>query len=238
LKIRKFIKTTNWNPVFDDRPTSDVPRIKFSYTFSKDQICGGKRILDIGCGIGSFTHLIDGKACIGIDLDIQALKIAKKYCTKSEFIVCSTLNLPFRDEIFDVVCMWEVFEELPPKYEIQAITEARNALVPNATFLLSSPNDHIICKLMDPAFIFRGVRHYNARRFLKLISKMGFNIDKYTIRGGSSTVIAIFLFYFYKHILHSKTGMVKSFFDKKSENEMYSRDNGIVYTFIAAKRND
>ena len=237
MKIGKFNKTTtNWNPIFDDRPTSNVPRIKFSYTFSKDHIVKGNHVLDIGCGTGSYTNLIDSKHCIGIDLDIQALKIAKRYCMSSEFVVCSALNLPFRNQTFDVICMWGVFEEIPPRAEVQAIIEVRSMLVPNATFLLSAYNDHIISKLMDPAFIFRGVRHYNARKFLKLICELGFNIDKYTIRGRFYTLVSIFLFYFYKHILHKKDGKLKTFFDRKSENEIFFNDKGVVYLFVAARK--
>ena len=32
---REFLKS-KWDPVFDSKPTSDIPRMKFSKTFSKE----------------------------------------------------------------------------------------------------------------------------------------------------------------------------------------------------------
>lgn len=55
--------------------------------------------------------------CVGLDLDINGLIVAKKHCRKSEFITCSATNLPFRDGVFEYACMWGVFEELPAGLE-------------------------------------------------------------------------------------------------------------------------
>jgi SAM-dependent methyltransferase len=103
--IEEFPKI-KWDPVVDDRPNTLSPRIKFSLKFTKENITNPSgNILDLGCGTGSYTYLVDRDGCIGIDLDINALKIAKKYCKKSEFIVSSASNIPIRDEIFDVIFM-------------------------------------------------------------------------------------------------------------------------------------
>jgi ubiquinone/menaquinone biosynthesis C-methylase UbiE len=233
--VRKPARTT-WNLLLDDRPTSNVPRIKFSFMFS-DQ-CGintASRILDIGCGTGSYTQLVDREGCIGIDLDINGLIVAKKHCSKSDFILCSATNLPFRDNVFDYACMWGVFEELPSGLETHAMREIRRILVGNGTYLLSMYTDHILSKLFDPAFLF-GVRHYNVKRFMGLLSDMGFSVTRYTIRGQLHTLVAIFLVYFYKHILRKKEDRVKRFFEQKSMQEIERKENGIVYTFIAASK--
>lgn len=234
--VRKPVRT-KWNILLDDRPTSNVPRIKFSHMFS-DQ-CGidtANRILDVGCGTGSYTQLVDREGCIGIDLDINGVKVAKKHCRKSDFIVCSATTLPFRDNVFDYACMWGVFEELPLGSETHAMNEIKRILVGNGTYLLSVYTDHILSKLFDPAYLFGGVRHYNAERFMRLLSDMGFNITKYTIRGQLNTLVAIFLVYFYKHILRKKEDRVKRFFERKSLQEIERKEKGIVYTFIAASK--
>ena len=93
-------RMTNWHSKVDDRPDTQSPRIRYSQNFGKKYFKGAKRILDIGCGIGSYTCLIDGNDCLGIDVDINALKTAKRYCLNSEFILASVLHLPFRQEIF------------------------------------------------------------------------------------------------------------------------------------------
>jgi len=60
---------TKWNPNFDDKPTTDIPRIRFSQKYNTKCLAKGNFILEIGCGIGSYTHLIDRTGCIGLDLD-------------------------------------------------------------------------------------------------------------------------------------------------------------------------
>ena len=49
---------------------------------------------------------------IGTDISFNRLRIAK-YFTKSNFISCSALNLPFKSNIFDVVIGFGVFHHLP-----------------------------------------------------------------------------------------------------------------------------
>lgn len=228
---------TTWNTLLDDKPTSNTPRIKFSYAFSEGySVKGANHILEIGCGTGSFTQLIDREGCVGVDIGMNGLKVAKTYCRKSEFIACSATNLPFRDNVFDYTCMWGVFEELPLGLERLAIMEVRRILLKNGIYLLSVYSDHILSKLFDPAFIFGGVRHYNASRFMKLLSDMGFRIIKFTIRGQLYTLMAIFSFYFYKHLLHMKESKLRSFLEAKSMEEIYHKQAGVVYTFIAASK--
>jgi len=224
---------TNWNPNFDNRPTSDVPRIRFSERFSSSYLEKRKRILEIGCGTGSYTRLIDRDGCLGLDIDINVIKIAKKYCKNSEFIVASALNLPFKREVFDLICIWGVFEEIPAGTEKQIVLEVQRTLMRNAVFLLSAYNDHFVSKILDPAHIFRGVRHYNLQRFLNLFGEGGLIVSEFSVRGGLNTLIANFLFYFYKHILKRKEGSLKSFFDIRSADELNSDEDGIVYIFMA-----
>ena len=238
LEMRKKPAVTNWNAIFDDQPTSDVPRIRFSGKFSAKYLEKRNFILEIGCGTGSYTGLIDRRGSFGLDLDLNAIKIAKKYCTSSEFVVASAFNLPFKKEIFDLICIWGVFEEVPVGTEKQIMAEVQRTLMPDAVFLLSAYNDHIISKILDPAFIFRGIRHYNLKRFVNLISECGFVVNEYTVRGGLNTLISNFLFYFYKHILKKKEANIKNFFDKKSANEINSSKCGIVYIYIAAYKKE
>jgi ubiquinone/menaquinone biosynthesis C-methylase UbiE len=232
--MRKDPAVTNWSPAFDGKPTSEVPRIRFSEKFSAKYLGKKNLILEIGCGTGSYTRLIDRTGCFGLDLDMNAIRIAKKYCTHSEFIVASALNLPFKEEVFDLICIWGVFEEIPAGAEKKIMLEVQRTLKSNAVFLLSIYGDHIVSKISDPAYIFRGVRHYNLESFLNLTSECGFSVKEYTVRGGLNTLIANFLFYFYKHILKKREAMIKNFFDKKSANEINSNEHGIVYIFVAA----
>lgn len=227
---------TNWNPIFDDRPTTEVPRIKFSRIFSRKYLGKTDNILEIGCGIGSYTRFIDRKGCYALDLDINAIRIAKKYCVNLDFIVASALNLPFKNEAFNSICMWGIFEEIPKGGEIQIMNQIQKILTINGVLLLSVYADHMITKIFDPAFIFRGVRHYDLQTFLKLIRNCGLFVIEYTVRGGINTLIANFLVYFYKHILKKKEGAFKKYFDNKSSREIEYNENGLIYLYVAAKK--
>ena len=160
----KTVKTT-WDPRVDCKPEVG-PRIRFSQNFGKEYIVKAKRILDVGCFIGTYTSLIDKAGCFGIDLDINALKTAKKHCVNSNFIVASVLDLPFRDGIFDLISMWEVIEHVPAGTEKQTLTEVHRALATSGAMLLSTPNDSLVCKISDPAFFLRGHRHYRAKKLM------------------------------------------------------------------------
>ena len=116
---------TRWNPIFDDKPTIDVPRIRFSEKFSRKYLNKSDFILEIGCGTGEYIRIVNRRDCIGLDLNRDAIKIAKKYCMGSKFIIASATNLPFRKEIFDIICMWEVFEEIPKGIEKMIFDEVQ-----------------------------------------------------------------------------------------------------------------
>ena len=227
-------KPTKWNVVFDDKPTSEVPRIKLSKRFSDPYLEKRNLILEIGCGTGSFTKLINRSGYIGLDIDFDAVKVANKYCMNCQFIVASAMNLPFRDNIFDLICIWGVFDEIPAGGEKHVVTEAQRTLSRNAFMLTSAYNDHILTKLFDPAFLIRGVRHYNLKGFLNLITGAGLTVHEYAMFGSFNTLIANILFYFYKHILKKREGAIKNFFDNKSAKELESDAQGIVYMFVSA----
>jgi SAM-dependent methyltransferase len=226
---------TRWNPAVDNKPEVN-PRSRFMQDFSGKYLRTGSRILDVGCGIGNYIHLIDRKGCFGTDLEINALKVAKKYCINSDFLMASVLDLPFRDETFDLVAMWEVIEHIPPGTERQAISEIRRVLTSCGAFLLSTPNRNFISNIMDPAFFLMGHRHYDVRGIVKLITDIGFSVKQCTIRGRWSTLIATNIFYFNKHVLRKKGGKLHKFFEGKSENEFNSKKTGVANIFIAAKK--
>lgn len=235
--MEKNRSVTNWQQDFDDRPTSDVPRIRFSEKFCASYLEDRHLMLEIGCGTGSYTRLVDRKGHVAVDLDLGAVKVAKRFCKNTNFVVASAFNLPFRGQIFDLICIWGVFEEIPVKTESMLLAEVYRTLKLKAVLVLSTYNDHIISKILDPAFIFRGVRHYNLKQFTKLISEYGFVVRDYTIRGGLNTAIDIFLFYFNKHVLKRRDTIIKKYFEKKSAHEINSNKNGIVYIYIVASKN-
>jgi 2-polyprenyl-3-methyl-5-hydroxy-6-metoxy-1,4-benzoquinol methylase len=231
---------TKYDPRVDQNvdSTSNSPRVKFSYEYMKKYIKDARQVLDIGCGTGSYIRALDKNGVnIGIDLEIDALKIAKNYIN-SNFLKASVLNLPFQDKTLDVITMWEVIEHLPVGTEHIAISEVKRVLTDNGIFILSTPNKHVISNMMDPAYFLRGHRHYNAKNLMKLITDMGFSVLNYEVKGGIASLIAMNLFYINKHIFHRKNDFLQRFFDECSKKEYSLGKNGFSNLFIIAKNNE
>jgi ubiquinone/menaquinone biosynthesis C-methylase UbiE len=100
---------------------------------------GRKKILDIGCGDGSFIIRFK-KYCkvFGVDISRRATKIAKEAGIDAYTVDVSYEKLPFEDEYFDVVYMGDVIEHLiNPDF---AINEASRVIKSEGFLVLSTPN--------------------------------------------------------------------------------------------------
>jgi ubiquinone/menaquinone biosynthesis C-methylase UbiE len=98
-----------------------------------------KRILDIGCGDGSFIIKFK-KHCetFGVDISQNAIKIAKEAGISTYELDVSCEKLPFQDEYFDIIYMGDVIEHLiNPDF---AINEVARVIKTNGFLVLSTPN--------------------------------------------------------------------------------------------------
>jgi ubiquinone/menaquinone biosynthesis C-methylase UbiE len=100
-----------------------------------------KRILDIGCAEGYTTSFIS-EVCdlvIGIELNMESLKVAKSKVKRGMFICASIEYLPFRANSFDTVCILEVLEHLPSEVQLRGLKEADRVLRDNLDLVISVP---------------------------------------------------------------------------------------------------
>jgi ubiquinone/menaquinone biosynthesis C-methylase UbiE len=123
----------------------EAKRSKICYSLITDlltnEIASGriKRILDIGCGDGSFIIKFK-KHCetFGVDISRGAIKIAKEAGINAYELDVSSERLPFQDEYFDIIYMGDVIEHLTnPDF---AIKEVARVLKVNSFLVLSTPN--------------------------------------------------------------------------------------------------
>ncbi|NCU30782.1 class I SAM-dependent methyltransferase [Candidatus Saccharibacteria bacterium] len=102
-----------------------------------------KVVIDIASGAGYGTNLIASKAkhVTGVDYSKEAIEYASNlYKSKNlKFVQGNASNLPFEDNIFDVVVSLETIEHLedPEKFVI----EVKRVLKPEGIFIVSTPND-------------------------------------------------------------------------------------------------
>ena len=102
------------------------------------RIQSGQTVLDMGCGTGMLTLLIKqtepGAAVYGLDMDLQALNIARAKIDKAEQNVTlqqgSAICLPYPDESFDRVFASLMLHHLTREDKQQALREAFRVLKP------------------------------------------------------------------------------------------------------------
>ena len=220
-----------WDAEFDCYPSSNA-RIKFSKTFCEPYLQTARKVIDIGCGSGKFISQSEMNGIIGVDLDITALQIAKRLCTKSEFIVASVFSLPFGDEVFEFVSLLELIEHLPAGTELEAIDEVRRILSSNGVLVLSTPNNHYLSNIMDPGFLL-GHRHYSVKSVVEKVQVLGFSVTECVVRGGFASLFSYDVLMFLKHVLRKRSVRVQDFLEKLSEKEFNCKENGIANIFIA-----
>jgi|25BtaG_2_1085352.scaffolds.fasta_scaffold04490_9 ubiquinone/menaquinone biosynthesis C-methylase UbiE len=100
----------------------------------------GKKILEIGCGIGTdaATHAESGAVVTGIDLTEQAVKDSKELFErkglKGEFFTMDSEDLEFPDDHFDMVYSFGVLHHTPKTKE--AIMEAFRVCKPGGKVIM------------------------------------------------------------------------------------------------------
>lgn len=139
------------------------------YLRNADQVSG--RLLDVGSADGPSVAWMGGagfnRTCI--DLDPRGLR-------PGEDVSASALQLPFRDEVFDVVGAFDVIEHCDP--ESVAIGELRRVLRPGGLLLASVPAYQWAWSEHD---VHAGhYRRYTRRRLVSAIQRAGFTVQRAT----------------------------------------------------------
>lgn len=124
-------------------------REKFMEVAKLVQAGGAKKVLDFGCGPGSFLAVL-GEAVPGVDatgvdiaspqIDFAVKNIATKFPGNIRFQLLNGEKLPYPDATFDAVTCIEVIEHIHPFLAAKILAEARRVLKPEGTFILTTPN--------------------------------------------------------------------------------------------------
>jgi SAM-dependent methyltransferase len=103
--------------------------------------CGGKDVLDAGCGVGYGSALLaeSARRVVGVDSEPEAIEYARRRygVPNVDFVVGDLLALHLPDASFDVVCSFETIEHLPDRERY--LGEMRRVLRRDGTFVVSTP---------------------------------------------------------------------------------------------------
>ena len=127
--------------IYDNRYES-IQEKKYQEIFSRvTSSFEKKKILDVGCGTGTFLNIIkkssndNGNQLIGIDISSEMIKKAHEKYPEIAFLVADSDNLPFRDKVFDNVFSVTHLQNLPePEYTVK---EMHRIAVKEALFAVS-----------------------------------------------------------------------------------------------------
>ena len=149
----------------------------------------GKRILEIGCGVGGSAAYISEQDCeeyIGTDLSDTAIdKNKQAFGTRPNFrfIAMDATNITFEDNRFDIVIAKEVIEHLPNPSA--CIKEVFRSLKPGGQFALTSPNRdslHLRVNRMlgyqDFKCSFDHVKEFTFQEAIDMLIEVGFVIEE------------------------------------------------------------
>jgi len=204
------------------------------------KFCGdltGKDILDIGPSFGWFEKMALENNCrsvTGIEPKKESFHLAEKEVPGARFMEGSALSIPFAENSFDLVVMFDVVEHIPKNTETEAIKEIKRVLRPKGELAVSTPFSFWLSKIMDPAWYF-GHRHYKEEKLTKILEAEGFKIERVEKRGGIFELISAIMMYFFKWILKREIPF-KDWFEKKRDCEYLTDKEGFETIYVKATK--
>jgi SAM-dependent methyltransferase/uncharacterized protein YbaR (Trm112 family) len=129
----------------------------------------GERLLDIGCNWGrwSIAAAKKGYKPVGFDPSLRAVlaarRVARQLGTAADFIVGDARFLPFRDDSFDVVFSYGVYQHLSKDNVRTSLDEVHRVLKRNGKTLFQMPNKY-------------GIRQYQQHRRRGFTEGEGFDV--------------------------------------------------------------
>jgi 2-polyprenyl-3-methyl-5-hydroxy-6-metoxy-1,4-benzoquinol methylase len=161
--------------------------------------------LDLILNIGSYNGWLEAtllsygrQSVVSIDIEQKNIRKAKQAVPQADFVVASAVNLPFREQAFQLITMYEVIEHIPKGWEKNCLGECNRVLHDGGALLLSTPFNVLRSKLLDPAW-YLGHRHYSATQLAFIGRMMGFVPRKTYIRGGLFEQFTVILLYIFKN---------------------------------------
>ena len=98
----------------------------------------GRRILDVGCGIGMYVEKFRRFSTDVYGVDVDAEKVAQASLNMPNISEAPAEALPFEDDTFDVIMLHEVIEHVDD--DRRAIEEAVRCLKPGGRVIIFAPN--------------------------------------------------------------------------------------------------
>lgn len=124
----------------------NIRHLKIYNNIKKLGLNSNSKILEIGCGIGNFTHFISSKITTGkilaVDISPRSIEIAKetyKSHKNMEFMVSDMTDFD-RPEKFDIVVLPDVLEHIPIEQHQNLFAKIAKHIHENSAILINIPD--------------------------------------------------------------------------------------------------
>lgn len=99
----------------------------------------GKRVLDLGCGVGEYVRAFQQVGADALGCDIELSRLAEGHARGARGLVAAAgETLPFASESLDVVVLNEVIEHVAD--EVETLREVARVLAPGGRAVIFAPN--------------------------------------------------------------------------------------------------
>jgi SAM-dependent methyltransferase len=130
-------RDTSFAQMYFDKWRYDLPTIHLE-AFAK-ALGIGRKILDAGCGPGHHSNFLHGlgHSVVGIDLSLEALRIARKFYLGPDFLQIDMRTTPFPESSFDGIWACASAMHLPAALFPAQLSEFRRLLCEDGLLALT-----------------------------------------------------------------------------------------------------
>jgi len=226
--------------ILDDSPESNVHgHARYVRAFVDEADLADKDVLDVGCGFGWFELIAleaGARSVTGVEPTDADLATARRHITdeRATFAVAGADWLPFDDDSFDTIVMWEVLEHIPKHSEPVAFRELARVLRPGGRFYLSTPHATTMTRATDPAWWVAGHRHYSRDAVSAYARGAGLEVEQLELKGGSWQIAHMLNMYVAKWIFRRRP-----FLEARSLELLdldWARPSGFAHVFLRARK--
>src|SRR4030067_3058080 len=161
--VQKFIRFC------DTEFGKNIMKKEVEYVYNEVRNC--EKILDAGCGIGSFEQNLPSLNIVGLDSSEEMLEEARKGNNKT-FILGNAEHMNFKDSTFDAVFTVATLEFLDDYQkavrEIARVTKQHAKIV---VMMLNPESEYFRREIKKPGDYFRRIKHTNLREIRDYISQ-------------------------------------------------------------------
>src|SRR4030066_1866116 len=153
--VQKFIRFC------DTEFGKKIMKKEVKYVYNELRSC--EKILDVGCGIGSFEQSLPSLNIVGLDSSEEMLEEARKRSDKT-FVPGNAEHMNFKDSTFDAVFTVATLEFLDDYQKaIREIARVTKQPAKILAMMLNPESQYFMGEMKKPSDYFRRIKHTNLR---------------------------------------------------------------------------